>query len=185
MACKPPPFRVKGNRPPSRQSQLAPISPKGFSTRFIGRPRRDASPVKVALKPNPAAAPMISRTPVPALPQSMTSAGSANTPRPTTRQAPSPRRSTSAPKARMAPAERLTSSPSSKPSTCVSPRASAPRMSARCEIDLSPGARTDPLSGCARLAVMSAAVIFEERASRPLAISRGVLLLTAAPLRGK
>ena len=42
---------------------------------------------------------MISRTPVPALPQSTTSAGSAKPPRPSTRQRPSPSRSTAAPNA--------------------------------------------------------------------------------------
>ncbi len=110
--------------------------------------------MKVAARSNPAAAPMISRTPVPALPQSMTSAGSAKAPLPSTRQRPSPSRSTLAPKAVMAAAERRTSSPSSRPSTSVTPCASAPRMSARCEIDLSPGARTTPLSGPARLAVI-------------------------------
>ena len=46
-----------------------------------------------------------------------------------------------APSARMALAVLMTSSPSSRPVMRVSPTASAPRISARCEIDLSPGTR--------------------------------------------
>ena len=46
-----------------------------------------------------------------------------------------------------------TSSPSSRPEMRVVPTASAPRISARCEIDLSPGTRTRPWSGAPRRAV--------------------------------
>ena len=46
-----------------------------------------------------------------------------------------------------------TSSPSSRPSTRVSPHVRRPSRNARCEIDLSPGGRTRPLSGRARLAL--------------------------------
>ena len=53
-------------------------------------------------------------------------------------QAPSPVRSTRAPSARMALAVLMTSSPSSRPAMRVSPTVSAPRIRARCEIDLSP-----------------------------------------------
>ena len=42
---------------------------------------------------------------------------------------------------------RSTSSPSSRPSTSVSPTRSRPKIMARCEIDLSPGTRARPLSG--------------------------------------
>ena len=45
-------------------------------TRPIGRLRKDASPVKVAVIALVAMQPMMSRTPVPELPQSITSAGS-------------------------------------------------------------------------------------------------------------
>ena len=58
----------------------------------------------------------------------------------------SPLCSTSAPSARSAAAVRSTSSPSSRPLMVVSPSASAPNIRARCETDLSPGARTRPLS---------------------------------------
>ena len=53
-----------------------PNSAKGSVTRPIGRLRKDASPVKVAVIGVVAIVPMISRTPVPELPQSITSAGS-------------------------------------------------------------------------------------------------------------
>ena len=59
-----------------------------------------------------------------------------------------PRRSTlGAERAPWRAAVRSTSSPSSRPSISVSPSARAPRISARWEIDLSPGARTRPRSG--------------------------------------
>ena len=45
-------------------------------TRPIGRLRNEASPVKVAVINVVAMVPMISRTPIPELPQSITSAGS-------------------------------------------------------------------------------------------------------------
>ena len=97
----------------------------------------------------PPAPPIISRLPVPELPKSSGSAGvrSAPMPLPLTRQEPSPTRSTEAPSARQASPVRKTSSPSSTPSIRVSPTLSSPRMKARCEIDLSPGGLTRPVSG--------------------------------------
>ncbi len=68
----------------------------------------------------------------------------------------SPERSTSAPSARKAFAVLRTSSPSSKPLIRVSPTARAPRMSARIEIDLSPGTRARPAKGPLRRAVSGA-----------------------------
>ena len=55
-----------------------------------------------------------------------------------------------APSARMAAAVASTSSPSSRPSISVSPTASAPSISARCEIDLSPGTRATARQGAGR-----------------------------------
>ncbi len=97
-----------------------------------------------------AIAPMTRRTPVPALPWSMTSsrleeAADADAVRSARR--PGPVRSTSAPKACIALPVSSTSCPSSSPVIRVSPTASAPRISARCEIDLSPGTSTLPRSG--------------------------------------
>jgi hypothetical protein len=96
-----------------------------------------------------AIAPMISRTPVPELPQSMTSSGSPNPPTPTPWivHAPGPCCVTSAPKARMARAVSSTSCPSRRPVMRVSPTESAPRIRERCEIDLSPGTWAVPLRG--------------------------------------
>src|SRR5215813_8677673 len=65
------------------------------------------------------------------------------TPRPKTSQRP-PSLRTTIPRASRALAVLRTSSPSSKPVMCVRPVARAPSMSARWEIDLSPGTRTRP-----------------------------------------
>ena len=84
------PVSVIGSRPPRRPRASAPNSASGSVTRPIGRPRRLASPVKVAVMSVVAIAPMTSRTPVPELPWSITSSGSRKppTPTPSTRQAP-------------------------------------------------------------------------------------------------
>ena len=95
------PVSVIGSRPPRRPRASAPKRASGSVIRPIGRLRRLASPVKVAVMSVVAIAPITSRTPVPALPWSMTFAGSWKPPTPTplTRHAPGPVRSTSAPKA--------------------------------------------------------------------------------------
>ena len=117
--------------------------------RCIGRLRSEASPSKVAVIGQPATAPITSRQPVPELPKSSTPAGCRKPPTPTPWTATRPRRCARprAPSARMALAVLSTSSPSSRPEIRVSPTARAPKISARCEIDLSPGTRTRPLSG--------------------------------------
>ena len=63
----------------------------------------------------------------------------------------------SAPSAFSAAAVASTSSPSSRPVISVRPTASAPSISARCEIDLSPGTRILPASGAAGRAAVSGA----------------------------
>ncbi len=96
-----------------------------------------------------AMAPITKREPVPELPKSSTSPGSAQppTPVPQTFQAPGPTRSGRAPKARIALAVFSTSSASKRPEMRVSPSASAPRIKARWEIDLSPGTLAVPFRG--------------------------------------
>ena len=124
-----------------------PISESGFKTRPIGRTDNEASPVNFAVRANPDAAPIIRRTPVPALPQSTSVLGVENpaSPHPVTFQRPSFCFSTLAPKLRIAPAVDKISAPSSSPVIIVSPSAKAPKISALCEIDLSPGALTVPI----------------------------------------
>ncbi len=92
--------------------------------------------------------PSINRVPVPELPKSSGADGwrSPPTPRPVTCQA-LPTFSIGAPSACSALAVSSTSSASSSPVSRVTPVAKAPSISARCEIDLSPGTRTRPRSG--------------------------------------
>ena len=123
--------------------------------RRIGRLRSEASPSKVAVIPWPPTTPIISRQPVPALPKSSGSRGakSAPIPGPRIRHWPGASRSISAPSAWHALPVPSTSSPSSSPSTFVSPHVRRPNRKARWEIDLSPGGRMRPFSGRARLAL--------------------------------
>ena len=115
--------------------------------RRIGRLRSEASPSKRAVMAWPPTSPIISREPVPALPKSSVSRGGSSEPRPAPQHAPAslaaPRRP-SRQAARQAAPVRKTSSPSSSPSIAVSPTQSRPRISARCETDLSPGGRRRP-----------------------------------------
>jgi hypothetical protein len=142
------PTSTSGSRPPRRPWACAPNSASGSVTRPMGRDRRLASPLKVALRSEVAIAPMINRTPVPELPQSITSSGSRKPPTPTpcTVHSPAPTCVTVAPKARIARPVSSTSCPSRRPVIRVSPTQSAPRISDRCETDLSPGICTVPRS---------------------------------------
>ena len=142
------PWSVSGRRPPSLASPArAPINSRGSRIRRIGRERSEASPSNTAEIGQPATAPITSRQPVPELPKSRGAAGWAKpaTPTPRTCQANGPVRSTLAPSACMDLAVLSTSSPSSRPEIVVWPTESAPRIRARCEIDLSPGTRTLPV----------------------------------------
>ena len=143
------PVTASGNRPPCLHTKRAPNCSSGPITRCIGRRRNDASPVRNAVRSWLASNPTNNRAPVPALPMSSTSAGSAKppTPTPSTCQTPSARRSTCAPKARMAWAVARMSSPSSRPVMHVVPTAKPPSINERWEIDLSPATLTLPESG--------------------------------------
>ncbi len=149
------PLMVSGRRSSERARACAPMRRSGSMMRPIGRPRSEASPVKVVEKAWLPAIAMARRTPVPELPKSMTASGSRQppTPTPVTRRTPSSDRLMRAPSALMASMVARMSSPSRRPSTTVSPTARAPSIIARCEIDLSPGSLTRPFSGPAAVAV--------------------------------
>ena len=86
---------------------------------------------------------------MPELPQSMTSPGSPSRSGGVSTTSP-PSRRTVAPRASTALRVEWTSSASRRPVTRVSPVESAPKRSARCEIDLSPGTEIAPRSGPSR-----------------------------------
>ena len=143
------PRSIRGRVPPADASKLAPIRLSGSITRFIGRPDRLASPVKVAVIPWLATSPIKSRVEVPELPMSSAVLGSSRlpTPAPWTVQMPSSPRAICAPKARIAAAVASTSSPSSRPVMRLSPTARPANISERWLIDLSPGTRIVPRKG--------------------------------------
>ncbi len=136
-----PPRTLRGRKSPSA---IAPIRRSGSRIRLIGRRLNEASPMNLASKSKPAAAPIIKRVQVPLLPQSTGAAGLCHRV-PVTVQWPFPSRSTAGPKARTASAVRRTSSLSQSPWTTVVPAARPPRISARWDIDLSPGIDMSPL----------------------------------------
>ena len=149
---------------PSTVSTRAPIRRSGSATRSIGRERSDSSPVSSKLPGWPARTPARRRMSVPAFPQST---GCACVPMPTSHvrtcdvaarpRSPTPRTSssssatssTSTPSERIARTVASVSAERPKPWTRVSPSASAPSSTARCEIDLSPGTATCPTSAAA------------------------------------
>ena len=139
---------VSGRRPPGLAAKLAPISDSGSMTRPIGRRESEASPMKVAVMGWLAIRPISSRVEVPELPMSSAVCGCSRPPTPTPWTCQRlPCFSMLAPIAVSAAAVASTSSPSSRPSMTVSPTASAPNISARWLIDLSPGMVTVPESG--------------------------------------
>ena len=85
---------------------------------------------------------------VPEFPQSSAAAGSCNRPRPPSMtKLPSACRSTPAPMASTAATVAATSAPSDRPTMTDRPSAKAANITARCEIDFSPGVRTDAATG--------------------------------------
>ncbi len=142
------PVIVTGKRPPSRQATDAPISARGSVIRAIGRTLNEASPQKVAVMFCPATTPINSRAPVPELPRSSGVTGETMpfSPTPVICHIPSSSRRISAPSATSAFFVEITSAPSSRPLTLVMPMARLPRISERCEIDLSPGIGIVPRS---------------------------------------
>ena len=107
-----------------------------------------ASPSSVQAPRTPATRPIPRRIVVPEFAQSMLVSRSApsSSPAPVTCSV-SPSSSTVAPRRRTASSVARTSAPRENPRTTVVPSASAPKRSARCPIDLSPGTVTSPRSG--------------------------------------
>src|SRR5689334_2224415 len=114
----------------------------------IGRAESDASPVSVNVPSWNASRPTTSRASVPALPQSISAARRPRRPTPCTTSS-SPSSSTRAPSARTACSVDSVSPERPHPWTRVSPSATAPSRSARCETDLSPGTARWPSSAAA------------------------------------
>jgi len=127
-------------------SICAPICRSGSTMRRIGRRDSDSSPIRVVGKFWAASRPVISRIEVPELPRSSACAGSRRPCRPTpwTRRWVSASWSMRTPMARNAFMVLRQSSPVRKPRTSDWPSAREASITARCEIDLSPGTRTVP-----------------------------------------
>ncbi len=111
----------------------------------MGRLVSDASPVSTASNGWPLSNPAMRRIAVPELPRSKGSAGTCSPagPTPCTVISVSDLRSISTPMADIAARVARQSSPGRKPLMSVAPSAIPPSISARCEIDLSPGTVTE------------------------------------------
>ena len=135
-----------GARARRSSSTVAPISRSGSATRSSGRRESDSSPTSSKRPSCPASIPGSSRIRVPALPQSIGTAGrakaaEADAARPAGRR---PSSSTVAPSAATAAAVESVSSERPKPRISLSPSAIAASSSARWEMDLSPGTARSP-----------------------------------------
>ena len=145
MATSVPPRTVIGACP-AVVSMMACMARSGSATRSIGRRRSEASPSSTTMPAPPAARPATRRMVVPELAQSI--ATRSLTPRsgpwPWMRRAPSCSE-TCAPRVCTAASVARTSAPPGTPLSTVVPSARAPRRSARCAIDLSPGRSSPPV----------------------------------------
>jgi hypothetical protein len=139
--------------PPARASMRAPIARRGSTTRAMGRPTSDASPLIVAKTGRPASTPESRRMVVPEFPASSTPAGSARPRRPapvTARAPPSARSSNRTPSsARHERVERQSPVASGRRISLV-PSAMAAKRSARWVMDLSAGGAYAPPSPARR-----------------------------------
>jgi hypothetical protein len=137
-----------GGNPPGAESMRAPIRRSGSITRRIGRFDSEASPISVDSKRWPESNPVNSRIPVPALPQSSASDVPRKpcNPTPCTTRSLGPGASMRTPSRSKMRAVARVSSPSRNPVMRELPSASAASITARCEIDLSPGTVSVPES---------------------------------------
>ncbi len=122
------------------------MSRRGTATRSIGRLAIEASPWSTVSPSIAETKPVSRRMPVPELPTSMRCSGSRRLATPPSTYSSSPTRSARAPRAITASRVWRTSSPFDSPLTSERPSARAAISKARCEIDLSPGARKRPLN---------------------------------------
>ena len=164
-----PPIASGGN-PAPLDSMRAPIFAKGSITRRIGRFDSDSSPISVVSNVCPASRPASRRMPVPALPQSTGALGAFNPsmPTPCTTRSLALGVSMRTPICANARAVARMSSPSRNPLMCETPSASEANITARCEIDLSPGTRISPRSDSAgELTQVSASALPDIKAPPP------------------
>ena len=142
------PDEFKATLPYERGVTLLALAKRTVDPQLRGRRLSEASPMNSTVMGWPATTPIIKRTPVPELPKSRGPSGGVRppTPRPLMRHT-SPSLATSAPRARMAEAVFSVSSASSRPRISACPVARPENISARWEIDLSPGTLTTPFSG--------------------------------------
>ena len=142
------PMMASGMRPPSRASKRAPMRDSGSITRCIGRRRSEPSPVMKVVKrmagqdARKQAGRGAGIAQVEHIGRLLAAADAEAADPPHAVLLGGPWRRARAPRR----PSRSTSSPSSRPLIVVSPSASAPNMSERCDTDLSPGARTRPPS---------------------------------------
>ena len=140
-----PPRTVMGSPSAGATSTVAPISRKGWAMRRIGRRLRLASPTKRLANGSAAATPATSRVVVPLFPQSRSTTGAVSP------RAPRPTIVTSADSGGIG----TPSAPNTLAVLCTSadgrisrildaPSASAAKINARCDSDLSPGTRITP-----------------------------------------
>ena len=140
-----PPCTVIGSPPCASSSTRAPMTSRGRWTRRMGRRLRLSSPMKRPVMPEPATTPASKRADVPLLPQSRSPPGVRRPDGPTpVISIDASRSGTTTPSARSTPAVARTSADGRIPRTRDTPDARALKISARCDIDLSPGTRNSP-----------------------------------------
>src|ERR687887_1085104 len=125
-----------------------PSTASGSAMRSTGRRRSESSPVSSKVPDCPARSPARRRSVVPELAQSIGASGSRRprSPTPSTRTVSTSSSCTVTPNARSAAIVASVSSERPKWRTSASPSPTAPSISARCEIDLSPGTAMCPTS---------------------------------------